>query len=76
MFSESLKKSGIKYYKIIFANGGKLNRMQDITKSVAKLYDSRYNLVTKVPLFVRNGKEIAGATIYLVGLSVCNRENL
>ncbi len=71
-FSKNLKKSGIEYYKIIFANEGKLNRMQDITKSIVELYDSKYRLITTVPLFIKTGKKVDGATSYLIGLSVLN----
>lgn len=74
-FASALKKSNIKYYKIIFANEGKLNKMQDITKSVAELYDAKYKLVTKVPIFKNEGKRTRGATIYLIGLQVSNRAN-
>ncbi len=72
-FSKALKKSGIKYYKIIFANEGRLNKMQDLTKSVAQLYDSKYRAVARVPVFRKEGRKIRGATIYLKGLQVLNR---
>ena len=72
-FAAALKKSDIKYYKIIFANEGKLNKMQDITKSVAELYDAKYKLITKVPIFKKEGKRTRGATIYLTGLQVSNK---
>ncbi|VVB76721.1 Uncharacterised protein [uncultured archaeon] len=70
---KALKGSGIEYYKIVFANEGKLSKMQDLTKSFAELYDGRYKLVTKIPIFMRAGKKMRGATIYLVGLQVYNR---
>ncbi len=72
-FSNALKGSPVKYYRIIFANEGKLNKMQDLTKSTAELYDSKYNLVTTVPVFKTQGKRLRGATIYLMGLSVYNK---
>ncbi len=74
-FSKALKGSGIKYYKVIFANAGKLNKMQDLAKSYVELYDAKYRLVNKVPLFMKTGKKIDGATIYLKGLQVSNRVN-
>jgi hypothetical protein len=72
-FSAALGKSGIRYYRMAWANEGKLNKMQDLTKSAAELYDQRYKMIAKVPIFVRNGKRIRGATKYLVGLQVLNK---
>ncbi len=71
-FSGALRRSSIRYYRIIFANGGRLNRMQDLTKSHIELYDSKHTIVTKVPLSLREGKRVRGATIYLSGLQVWN----
>ncbi len=68
-FAKALGKSPIEYYKIVFANEGKLNKMQDLTKSYAELYDSKHKVVTKVPIFIKNGKKVDGATIYLMGLT-------
>ncbi len=72
-FAEALKGSGVRYYKVVFADEGKLTRMQDLTKSYAQLYDADYKTVTKVPLFMKQGKGIRGATKYLIGLQVSNK---
>ncbi len=73
-FARALGESPITYYKIVFANEGKLNKMQDLTKSYAELYDAKHKVVTKVPIFMKNGKKIVrGATIYLIGLQVLNK---
>ena len=72
-FAKALDKSPIEYYKVIFANEGKLNKMQDLTKSYAELYDAKYKIVTKVPIFKWDGKKIRGATVYLMGLQVLNK---
>ena len=72
-FSKSLKGSGIKYYKVVFADEGKLNKMQDLTKSFAELYDKNYHAIIRIPIFKKDGKRIRGATIYLKGLDVSNR---
>ena len=69
----ALKGSSVKYYKVVFANEGKLSKMQDLTKSFVDLYDAKYKQVTKVPLFKKDGKRVRGATIYLTGLQVSNR---
>lgn len=72
-FYKALKKSDLKYYKVVYADEGKLNKAQDLTKSFVELYDSKYAIVTKVPLFVKTGNKVSGATKYLIGLSVSNR---
>ena len=71
--ASSLKNSSIKYYRVIFANEGRLNRMQDLTKSFAELYDAKHATVVKVPIFKREKNRIRGATIYLTGLQVSNK---
>jgi hypothetical protein len=72
-FSSALRGSGISYYRVKFQNGGKLNRIQDLAKSFAELYDAKYKLVTKVPIFKKEGKSMRGATIYLIDLKVYNK---
>ena len=72
IFASLLKKSGIKYYRVNFQNEGKLNKVQDLAKSFVELYDAKYKLVTKVPIFMKDGKKLTGATIYLMGLQVVN----
>ena len=71
-FSKALKGSGIVYYKAIFANEGKLSKMQDLAKSSVELYDSKFRPITSVPIFKKEGKRLRGATIYLEGLKVSN----
>lgn len=73
MIQKALEKSTIKYYRVVWANEGKLNKMQDLTKSVAELYDSKYKVIAKIPIFLKNGKRLRGATKYLIGLQVLNR---
>jgi hypothetical protein len=73
-FSTALKGSSIRYYRVVFQNGGKLNKIQDLAKSFAELYDAKYRLVAKVPIFKKEGKSIRGATIYLIGLQVSNKK--
>jgi len=70
-FAKALKKSGIKYYRIVYVS---LKNAEDLTKSYAELFDAKGKLVTKVPIFKRsNGKKIEGATIYLKGLLNINK---
>ena len=70
--SGSLKKAGIVYYKTVY-NKGKLKNTQDLKKSYVELYDKKAAFVTKVPLFMKKGKELRGATIYLKGLQINNK---
>ena len=70
--ASSLKASGIVYYRPVYGKG-KLKNTQDLKKSYIELYDKKAKLVTKVPLFMKNGKELRGATIYLKGLSINNK---
>jgi hypothetical protein len=72
-FSEVLKSSNAVYYRVVFADEGKLSKMQDLTKSYAEIYDKEYKLITKVPIVKKDGRKIRGATIYLMGLQVSNR---
>jgi len=70
-FAKALKKSGIKYYRIVYVS---LKNAEDLTKSYAALFDAKGKLVTKVPIFKRsNGKKVEGATIYLKGLLNINK---
>jgi hypothetical protein len=70
-FSNVRKKNDVKYYKIVYS--GKLHGISGLKTSYAELYNSRYKLIGKVPIMIKNGKEISGATIYLKGLSILNK---
>ena len=72
-FAKALNSSNAIYYKIVFADEGKLSKMQDLTKSYAELYDAKYKPIAKVPIVKNEGKTVRGATIYLMGLQVSNR---
>jgi hypothetical protein len=72
-FAKALEGSNAAYYKVVFANEGKLSRMQDLTKSYAEIYDKEYRPITKVPIVKKEGKKVRGATIYLMGLRVSNK---
>ena len=70
-FAKALKKSGIKYYRIVYVS---LKNAEDLTKSYAELFDAKGKLVTKVPIFKRDdGSKVEGATIYLKGLLNINK---
>jgi len=70
-FAKALKKSGIKYYRIVYVT---LKNAEDLTKSYAELFDVKGKLVTKIPIFKKSdGKKVEGATIYLKGLFNINK---
>ena len=71
-FSKELKKSNIKYYKIFYEKG-KLQKLEDLRESYAQLYDSKEKPVICVPIFMKEGKKLSGATIYLKGLLNTNK---
>ena len=69
--SDLLRRGSIAYYKTVFGKG-KLMNTQDLKNSYVELYDKKGALVTKVPIFKKNGKNLRGATIYLKGLLIKN----
>ncbi|MGI0141462.1 MAG: hypothetical protein ACREBF_02310 [Candidatus Micrarchaeales archaeon] len=72
--AKSLKKGNVKYYKVFFEKKSKLNKIEDLRKSYAELYDSKYKTVSKIPIFKKGKQGMEGATIYLKGLSVNNKK--
>lgn len=69
--NSALRKGKVEYYRVFFEKG-KLKNTQDLRNSYVKLYDKKKNEMAQVPIFMKNGKEIGGATIYLKGLSILN----
>lgn len=72
-FVKALPKSGLKYYKVIFANEGKLKKVQELTKSHAQLYDAKQKPVVRIPIFEKDRGKIMGATYYMKGLLTINK---
>lgn len=72
-FARELKGSGLKYYKTVYAND-KIKRLKDLKDSYAILYDGKYRVVTKVPVYRKlQSGEIGGALEYLAGLLNANK---
>lgn len=69
----SLKKANVKYYRVMFEKKSQLNKIEDLRKSYAELYDSKYKSVGKIPIFKKTKSGMEGATIYLKGLMINNR---
>ncbi len=71
-FSALLKKSKIFYYDVIYGNT--VDKTDDLKKAYVELYTESKKEVGKVPVYMQEGKKIAGATIYLKGLHNINRQ--
>lgn len=69
--AEELEGGKVKYYSISFG-GSKLSGKDDLTKAEARLYDSKKRKVAAIPIFVKSGRKVEGALIYLRGLSILN----
>ncbi len=72
-FGAALKKSKAKYYRVNFEKG-RVQRVDDLRKSYAEIFDSRANAIAKIPVFRKKGKGIRGSLIYLKGLTKFNGE--
>jgi hypothetical protein len=71
MFVDALKKSNAKYYSITYP-GKNLSKAQDLRKAYAEIYDSKNNVITRVPIYRVTNRKIEGATVYLSGLHNAN----
>ncbi|MGC8495678.1 MAG: hypothetical protein ACP5MX_00505 [Candidatus Micrarchaeia archaeon] len=68
-FALVLRNSKAKYYKVFYES---LRNSEDLTKSFARIYDSKMKPVAKVPIIIKKGKKVEGATIFLKGLNNAN----
>ncbi|MEM0154791.1 MAG: hypothetical protein QW814_03075 [Methanothrix sp.] len=67
-----IKKSGAKYYRIFYESG--LKDKDNLRKAYAVLYDGSYKRLFKIPIIEVHEGKIVGATKYLVGLKINNRQ--
>ncbi|MCL4388049.1 hypothetical protein M1567_02765 [Candidatus Marsarchaeota archaeon] len=67
-----IKKSGAKYYRIFYDSG--LKDKDNLKNAYAVLYDSSYKRLFRVPVIEMHDGKIVGATKYLVGLKINNRQ--
>ena len=70
-FSRKLKKSGIKYYRVIYKEKS-LKDNTGLKNAYVELYSNTKKLVGNVPIFMMKNKELCGATIYLKGIKNAN----
>ncbi len=71
-FRKLLLKSGAKYYKVFYPK--KLESKKELEYAYAVIYNSRYRQMFRVPVFMRSGKSIEGATIYFKELLNTNKD--
>ncbi len=62
-FSKAVKSSDLKFYRVVFKKNVK--KENDLTGAYAELYSKNGKLMFKIPIFIKKGKEVKGATIYL-----------
>jgi len=67
-----IKKSGARYYRIFYDSG--LKDKDNLKKAYAVLYDGFYRGLFKVPVIEMHEGKVVGATKYLVGLKINNRQ--
>lgn len=67
-FQKVSKKDDAKYYRIFYPSG--LKDKSALLKSYATIYDSHYRSLYSVPIFMKKGKVMEGATIYLKDLEL------
>ena len=71
-FAKELPKSKAKQYRVVYQKGN-IAKSDDLLDSYAELFDSKDKMLGKVPIFLREGKKVRGATIYLKRLSNLNK---
>ena len=67
-----INKSGAKYYRIFYDSG--LKDKDNLRKAYAVLYDGSYKRLFRIPVIEVHDGKIVGATKYLVGLKINNRQ--
>lgn len=71
-FHKEVLKSKAKYYKVFYPK--KLKKLSDLNSAYVMVYDSKYTPMFRIPVTVKSGKKIQGATIYLEGLLNTNKD--
>lgn len=70
-FSKKLKKSSIKYYRVVYKEKS-LKDNKGLKNAYVELYSSTKKIIGNVPLFMIKKNEVCGATIYLKGIKNAN----
>ena len=67
-FSEQLRQTEIKHYRISYSKG-KVDSEEDLITSYISLLDKDGEEVSKIPIYLREGTHVRGALYYLRGLT-------
>ncbi len=70
-FSKKLKKSNIKYYRVVYKEKS-LKDNKGLKNAYIELYSNTMKLIGDVPLFMIKKNDVCGATIYLKGIKNAN----
>ncbi len=68
----AIKKSKAKYYRIFYEKG--LKNTDNLKNAYAIIYDASYKRLFRIPVIEMEGKGIKGATKYLTGLKINNKQ--
>ncbi len=71
-FRRYLIRSDAKYYKVFYPR--KLKSKKDLVAAYAIIYDSMYAPLFRIPVTIKDGNRLVGATIYMKGLLNTNKD--
>lgn len=72
VFHKDVLKSKARYYKVFYPK--KLKKLSDLYSAYVIVYDAKYVPMFRIPAFMKAGRKIQGATIYLEGLLNTNKD--
>lgn len=67
-----IKGSGARYYRIFYEKG--LKDRDNLKKAYAVIYNASYKRLFRIPVIEMSGSKVEGATKYLIGLKINNRQ--
>ncbi len=70
-FRKVMLNSQARYYRTTYVNG-KIRNLNDLKKSYCELFDAKYNVIAKVPVYKKIPNSIEGALWYLRGILNAN----
>lgn len=71
-FRDCLSKSGAKYYKAFFPK--KLKKRGDLLAAYVIVYDQKYIPMFRIPIMMKTGSKVKGASIYFKSLINTNKD--
>ncbi len=67
-----VSESKAKYYKVFYPK--KLESKKELAYAYAIIYDANYKQMFRIPIFIKEGNDIEGATIYFKSLLNTNKD--